>query len=438
MDESAIRRRGFEDMELIVEGKKVKTNSALLCYNSSVLATLISNARATREAADENECLSYCTKSEADRLKLEMPNLKFQDVNLMVRCLQSNSFAKEDITGAKALRILPLAEQFRMKRLRNICGNALYDSLATMRRDLGAGCLSCLEVLQYLAAADLYSFDNVRKLCLLELAVHTDAPSRKLILRDKHINEGTKLEIMDKICDNMDKDYDGKLKQIRIDMNQTHSETEQRVDTFIKQLDIWKNDFTQEVNDMVTRKKDVHKQLINEMDLEDIASHMDKALKETKLSLVKEMFVIKKEIQRVYALMETKKTIKKPEAERLSKTLEEFMSNNTQKIDRIADTIENKMSLCYRSKENVQAFNSAKKLEENVCNTFKEWETEMQTLAEDRIKYKEEITCHEKTKAELMKMKMKEHKLNTWLKWATPASEDVRKCHCFRHTVPRK
>lgn len=89
------------DLELVVEGKKVKTISVLLSSNSSVFAALIANARATREAEKRDaEFVNYRTRGESvERLKLEMPSLKYKDVKVMIECLQSSVLVKEDLTG---------------------------------------------------------------------------------------------------------------------------------------------------------------------------------------------------------------------------------------------------------------------------------------------------------------------------------------------------
>lgn len=97
------RKVRMDDLELIVEGKKVKTNSVLLSYNSDIFATLISNARATRDAADEDDVREIVThpdrKESQQILKLEMPNLKYKDVKVMLDCLVSMRTSAEELTG---------------------------------------------------------------------------------------------------------------------------------------------------------------------------------------------------------------------------------------------------------------------------------------------------------------------------------------------------
>ncbi|XP_045190307.2 uncharacterized protein LOC123547347 [Mercenaria mercenaria] len=439
------RQSGMEDMELIVEGKVVKTNSGLLSYNSNVFATLISNARATR-IADENDVMdmmTYRSRSESqENLKLEMPNLKYKDVKLMVACLQSSGFAKEDITALRALRILPLVEHFHMKRLKKICGNVLYDSLVAMRKDTGPGSLSSRDVLNYLAASDLYNFDKLRKLCVDELSVNVTATNRKLVLRDKHIGEKTKLKVLDKMCDNMDKEYEDKLRQVRFDMDERCRLIEQRRDQFMEQLETWKNELRQEVDDMVESNKDAHLQLINDLHQKKIVDRIDETLKETKESLFNEMEKLKDDMNFVVQTMETNEIADDKETTDLKEVLTEAMDKNQRNIERIADgfkaKIEQKLNICSLSAASVREFSSANNLEETVSGNIKELEDKIQTLARNQIKYEEEMTAHEKTKAELLKMQMKDHQLNTWMKWAKPVANDEEKCQCFRHTPARK
>ncbi|XP_045190306.1 microtubule-associated tumor suppressor 1 homolog [Mercenaria mercenaria] len=457
------RISGMEDIELIVEGKVVKTNSGLLSYNSNVLATLISNARATR-VADENDVMdmmTYRSRSESqENLKLEMPNLKYKDMKLMVACLQSSAFAKEDITGLKALRILPLVEHFHMKRLKKICGNALYDSLVAMRKDNGPGCLSSRDVLNYLAASDLYSFDKLRKLCVDELSVNVTATNRKLVLRDKHISEKTKLKILDKICDNMDKEYEDKLRQVRSDMDERCCFIEQKRDQFMEQLETWKNELRQEVDDMVESSKDAHLQLINRIDetLKETKESLFSEMKK-KESLYNEMKKLKDVMNSVFQTKETNKTneiANDKETTDLKEILTKAMEKNQRNIERIADELkatektqrnmeriadgfkEKKLNICSLSAASVREFSSANNLEENVSGNIEELEDKIQTLARNQIKYEEEMIAHEKTKAELLKMQMKDHQLNTWMKWSKPVADDEEKCQCFRHIPARK
>lgn len=92
-------RGDMYDMELVVEGKKVKVNSGLLSCSSSVFATLIANARATQ--ADDNDVTDRVTQRARSvgplerKLKLEMPNLLYKDVKTMIACLQDSG----EITG---------------------------------------------------------------------------------------------------------------------------------------------------------------------------------------------------------------------------------------------------------------------------------------------------------------------------------------------------
>jgi hypothetical protein len=97
------RKTGMEDLELIVEGKRVKTNSGLLSYNSNVFASLISNAFSAKNA-DEDDGMDIMMRQERNesqqKLKLEMPDLKYKDVKVMIECLMSISTTTEDLTGA--------------------------------------------------------------------------------------------------------------------------------------------------------------------------------------------------------------------------------------------------------------------------------------------------------------------------------------------------
>lgn len=345
------------------------------------------------------------------------------------------------IVGVKALRILPLVDQFRISRLKKACGKALYDSLLAMQKDLGTARLPVRDVLQYLAAADLYNFDKVRKLCVTSLAMDVNASNRKQIIIDKHINEKTKLKILDRMCDKMDKDYEEKLKQIRLDMDKRCREIEQKRDEFMEQLETWKTELRQEVDDIGKNSEDFHKQLVDDLQKKKIIDKIDKTMKETTGKLFEEMKLLKDQMNFVFESMEAKEIIDDMEATSLREALEEAQENNQNNVKSIArrfkERIEENLRVC-SAHEITQGFSSGYALEENVSKTFEDLEESIQTLAVDKIMYEEERLAHEKTKAQLMKLKMKEHEINTWIKWAKPATEDEDKCMCFRHSEARK
>lgn len=328
-----------------------------------------------------------------------------------------------------------------MSRLKKACGKALYDSLLAMQKDLGTGRLPIRDVLQYLAAADLYNFDKVRKLCVTSLAIDVNASNRKQIMNDKHISEKTKLKILDKMCDKMDKNYEENLKQIRFDMDKRCREIEQRRDEFMEQLETWKSELRQEVDDIKKNSKDIHKQLADDLQKKKIIDKIDETMKETTGKLFEEMKLLKDQINFVFETMETKEVIDDMEATRLRETLKEAQENNQSNVKSIAckfkERIEENLRVC-SAHEITEGFSSGYTLEENVSKTIEELEESIQTMAVDKIMYEEERFAHEKTKAQLMKLKIKEHEINTWIKWAKPAMEDEDKCMCFRHSEARK
>lgn len=83
------------DMDLVVEGRKIKATSGVLAYNSSVFKKLILNARNSQQMEIEDSDLMEIS---GKRLKLEVPNTKYKDMKLMIASLPSMRDFK-DLTG---------------------------------------------------------------------------------------------------------------------------------------------------------------------------------------------------------------------------------------------------------------------------------------------------------------------------------------------------
>lgn len=347
------------------------------------------------------------------------------------------------IVGDKALRILPLVDNFRMSHLRKTCGTALQNSIDTMRKQQGSGRLHSRDILSYLSSADTYRFDKVRQICIEQLVINTNASSRKEILHDKHISEKTKLNILDKMCDKMDNDYEVKLKMLRTDMDKRCREIEKRRDEFLEELETWKNDLRQETENVVKTNSDkAHKRLVDDLHQKKFADRIDEASKQTKEELLTEMEQLKDKMNMIYETMETNEIIDNEEAMKLKETLEKAQSSNTSNIEGIADAFKRNMDrqlrVCSFYNEVEGGFASSYELEQRVCRTIEELEDNVQDLSVYQTKFEEEKMAHEKTRSELLKLKVRDHEINTWLKWAKPGAEDEEKCMCFRHSVLRK
>ena len=343
-------------------------------------------------------------------------------------------------TGTKALRILPLVETFRIKRLKKACGKVLYDSIISMKKDLGPGCLSSRDVLQYLAAADEYNFDKLRRECIDELSSNIDAVNRAAIESDRHIKEKTKLKIFGKICENMEAQHEKGLKQVRHDMDGRCRMLEQKRDEFMEQLETWKNDLRLEVDEMIKQNEEAHRQLTKDLRQKQIVDNIDGTLKETKESLFKTMEKLQEDVTYVFQTMEANEIATEDEIAGLKEVLQEAIEKNQENISSCTNTfhvnMEKKLNVC--SSNGAKEFSSANDLEENVSANIEELEDKIQTLTKYQIQYEEEVLAHKKTQAALFKMKKKEHEINTWLKWAKPVTDDEDRCQCYRHTMARK
>lgn len=344
--------------------------------------------------------------------------------------------------ATKVLRILPLVENFRIKRLKKACGKTLYDSIIAMRKDLGTGSLPTRDLLQYLAAADVYNFDKLRRVCIDELARNIDPKDRLAIQSDKHVHEKSKVKIFGEMYDIMDREYESRVRQVRHDMDGRCRLLEQKRDEYMEQLETWKNDLRQDVDDLVKQNEDAHKQFIKDLYQKKIVDQIDGTLNETKEGLFEEMEKLQSEVNYVFQTMEANEQADEEEISGLKQYLEKAIEKNQKNIKSITDTfkekLEQKLCICSLNAASLKTFSSSKNLEENVSANIDELENRIESLARFEIQYEEEVIAHKKAQAELLKIKQKEHQMNTWLKWATPAIDDEDKCQCYRHAVARK
>ncbi|KAL4231253.1 hypothetical protein ACF0H5_008834 [Mactra antiquata] len=425
------------DLDLVVEGKKVKAMSAVLAYNSTVFKTLLTNARTT-------QLMGYNDMEQQDkmdqRLRLEIPNAKYRDMKTLVTSLQIIGDAKP-ITGDTALRILPLAVQYQIKQLIKVSEKSLLFSLKSMQEKHGRGNIDVHDVMKYLSAADTYKLDKLRLECIDELSFNSNSSRRRQIVQENHVTEKTKLKILDKLCTKLEDDHAANLREIRNDMDKRCREIEKRRDEFMDYLETWKSDLRHEIDDVLDNAKRSHEKLTEELHQKNLIANLESQLKQTTDELLIEQQHINDRMQSLIETMKGNEIIGDTEATKMREDLEEAQGNIVNNIENIAtrfrSRVESNLRVCTGDKTK-EYFSSSYLLEENVRQSIEEITEKMKQTETTKIALEEEKLAHENTKTILTKLRMKEHEINTWLKWAKPETSDEDKCMCFRHSKGKR
>lgn len=343
-------------------------------------------------------------------------------------------------SGEEALRVLPLAEHYQIKTLIKICGKSFLSSLAALQKEHDTGNIPVHDVMKYLSAADNHCFDKVRSVCIEELSYKSDPTRRRQIMKEKHVSDKTKLKILEKLCNKIEDDYAANLKQIRHDMDKRCREIEQRRDEFLETLETWKTHLREEVDEIFENTKSMHEKFLDEFHRKHIIEKLEKSLKYSTNEFLTEQGRMNGRIQTLFETMETNDVIGELEASKMREDWDDSQNSIKSNIETIAkqysSRIDEILTVCSLDVQVKLA--SSCSLQESFSKSFTEMEEELEQSKITKIELVEERLVHEKTKSALLKMKMKEHEINTWLKWAKPEPNDEEKCLCFRHTKGKR
>lgn len=473
----------FEDVVLIVEGKRIKANSGILAFSSPVFATWLRGSGTqcskvweperhinVRLPTSRYEFRSESSKAVQTRIgeplyELVIPNYKYKDVKKILSYLVDKN-GKRLMSGETAWRLLPIAEEYKMKSVKTKCGDALLKSLLSMRDENQPGSISTKDALKYLACAEKYGFSKMKTACIDECAANYSVTRRKDVACDKHVQEMTKVKIMEQMCENMSADYETRLEQIKAVNDSRYTEVNRKLQQQKEITDNWKEDLKQEVGAVLGEAQMAHNKLAKKLEKLGTIAAIEEQVSQLSEEVIYEVGQVKDQVQ---AVVESLAGMKKKDAivvERIAGTTEKVIVDDTEKVDdHFAEEVK---SLIQTYKETLET--SAEHFDEMAgrfesqiathlrrCNldnietslgnnfelqdSFDRLTTEniakQKALSDAELMVEKEQQTHEKTRAELQKYTKKVSKMNTWIKWATPIEEDEDKCLCFRHVSLR-
>ncbi|XP_045188555.1 protein roadkill-like [Mercenaria mercenaria] len=167
----------FTDVVLQVGGKKLYTCRALLAFNSPVMAKILS---------------SGSTKNK----DLDLPEKEYEDVVELLAFIDPR--VDYLITEQSAIALLPLAEEYEIRSLKELCEQTIIQSFRRMKKGKKPGSIPVDISLEYLHMADKYEFPGLRKLVTDEFVNNEDPNATKSLMESTLISEHMKLTVLDK------------------------------------------------------------------------------------------------------------------------------------------------------------------------------------------------------------------------------------------------
>ena len=379
------------------------------------------------------------------------------------------------LSGETAWRLLPIAEEYKLKSIKKKCGDALLKSLQSMREEKEIGNISVRDVFKHLVYAEKYGFTKIQSFCIDECAANFHMKRRKEVIDDKHIQDLTKIKILDKMCENMTWDYENRLQGLKTENDRRYTEIDKKLKQEKEVTDNWKEDMQQEVDAILTEAKKAHKQLVEGLERKRVISAVEEQLKQLTEDLTYEVGQMKDQIQLlIESVTDAKKNdqlfvdnttdamnvnqvldesvtdakTKDEQSQRaldpvvasLIQTFEETLETSALHIEGVGDRFERyitaRLQRCPLEQIETGLGNNFQ-LQDNFDRLIAENAVKEQSVSDANYMVEKIRLDHEKTKAELRKYTKKFSRVNTWIKWATPVEEDEDKCLCYRHVTFR-
>ena len=97
-----------------------------------------------------------------------------------------------------AVRLIRLADEYEMRRLKQACGQTMTQSYFGMIKGRRAGSVPTDVTLQYLVLADKHKFEDLTNMCADECVAKDSLYDTRAITNCEDLSEGMKVKILDK------------------------------------------------------------------------------------------------------------------------------------------------------------------------------------------------------------------------------------------------
>lgn len=332
-----------------------------------------------------------------------------------------------------ALQVLPVVQELGMNRLKKKCDSVILTDLQT------GPVLALPDILEHLATADEYDLPLTKTFCIEQCALHQKLVERDQIKDEKHITEKTKVEILDKMLDNVTTRYEKHLTQIRTDMDSRCREIEKFRDEFMEQTELWKNELGEKVMKTSKTLGEAHTKLLEASYKTDLFKNLNSYIAFCNDQITKEFEHLRNKIIDLADIILEKTDLKNPGE--LKATLEDELrktKENTNLIklgleEKIASGIKTCAASSYLQTSLTENFELLEKLDQFSTTLVKK--TKMLTVLEIKESTLEEE--FQKLESEHRKCLKRLHDINTWIRWAKPDRDGEGCCTCFRHSYSR-
>ncbi|KAK3590064.1 hypothetical protein CHS0354_041096 [Potamilus streckersoni] len=418
----------FNDVVLVVEGKRISTTKSILAENSSVFAEMFKTHPQSGKVVEVDRAIimkwgrfsptftsvssrAVQTTLTAPPTEIVLHDKKYRDIKKFVTYMHPKNSSGKNLTGDLAWILIPLATEYKVPGLKRKCGQTLMRELQSRRKDNVPGTVPIKDSLRYLLAAETNRLDKLKTLCIDECSCNAEVTARKEIVHSD-VSDKTKVTILDLMCDNMMKDMEKKLKELS---------------------DKWKrrsNDIEKKYKEYQNKVTDWHKD--NQEKLSDIQKYVQKELQGIKKTLEDKTGTIKEDI--MYDFEKAKEDI--------NETLKSIDTQDKRDAINLRDIGANVTAILEEGLENFYTLFEKSMAENLVIKTdFGTFATKLHESISQKEAYTKlsaEMAIQSKTISEIeeqkalvegerdmLKLKVFEYSrerknLNTWLKWGKP------------------
>ena len=359
---------------------------------------------------------------------------------------------------------MPIADEYKVKSVKEKCGDALLKSVSSLCNGQKAGTAPVKDVLRYLACAEKYNFSKMKMFCIEECAANYHTTRRRDIVEDKHVSETTKVRILDKMCENMTQAYSDKLEQLKSDTDRRFEDIDKQMKQQKEVTENWKADTKQEVDAILLEAKKAHMKLNEELERQEIIDAVEERLKQLSGEIMSEEEQINEQLQSLEQIKDQlQEAVEKLQdvgqgfeahGDPLNAGLRGLLKTCDTAIQTFGQSLE---SSGLRLEEAINGFEThittrlkrcdLEQLETSLANNFDvqdaydclvtDHAAKQREISDKEADYEIVLIDYEKAKAELRKYTKKVSRVNTWIKWARPVDESEDKCLCFRHVSLR-
>ncbi|KAH3855943.1 uncharacterized protein LOC127871119 [Dreissena polymorpha] len=458
-----------ETVIICVGDKRYNVEIKTLCKYSSLFSDLLKSLRrgegkvpsvAASSKESTHVLLHRNTDVYEDAFVLEMNGIPSEDVKLtldtMTTTMKDTSFTRSNI-----LRMLPVVKELNISHLHRRIDKEL---LAILNSSASSSNVNM--ILENLQVAEEYYLSRVKQWCISAYVPKSSAHDRNTLLKDFHISDASKLEILNRMADAVSENYVDQLKGIREESERNCKQMEDNRAEFVSQTEQWKKELDKRVQVVIEQNKSLHKAFVDTNGFDWVCEKFDDMISSAfhEKKIFKELEQIKEQTKKMFENLGLIKdeALEAKMAEERSKifvnekkytagvnyndseirqalsTLNKSWNDIENSIKSYNQTVLEKIKQCLetcRLNETVrESLTSQFALQTDFDELYQDLDKRFKKLTETEIDLKESLQELKRAKLEIQKYQRREHAINTWVKQGKPTLGNSNKCSCFRHS----